>query len=167
MGFSRQEYWSGQPFPLQEIFLTQGLKPCLPHCRQIPYHWATRELHPLDCSLPSSSVHGTLQARILEWVAMASSRGSSWPRDQTCFSCSSCTAGSFFTTEPRGKPQSSLLCYQNTCYCFLRHGTSLHHSLYFPDLKSKLDLRNAHIYMKISNDNLHFLTLTTLYQELY
>ena len=30
---------------------------------------------PLDCSLPGSSVHGVLQARILEWVAMTSSRG--------------------------------------------------------------------------------------------
>ena len=32
---------------------------------------------PIDCSLPSSSVHGILQARILEWVAIPSSRGSS------------------------------------------------------------------------------------------
>ena len=37
----------------------------------------------MDCSPPGSSVHGTLQARILEWVAMPSSRGSSWPRDRT------------------------------------------------------------------------------------
>ena len=38
---------------------------------------------PMDCSPPGSSVHGILQARILEWVAISSSRGSSWPRDQT------------------------------------------------------------------------------------
>ena len=38
---------------------------------------------PIDCSLPGSSVHGILQARILQWVAMSSSRGSSQPRDQT------------------------------------------------------------------------------------
>ena len=36
---------------------------------------------PMDCSTPSSSVHGILQARILEWVAMPSSRESSQPRD--------------------------------------------------------------------------------------
>ena len=36
---------------------------------------------PMDCSPSSSSVHGTLQARILEWVAISSSRGSSQPRD--------------------------------------------------------------------------------------
>ena len=38
---------------------------------------------PMDDSLPGSSVHGILQARILEWVAIFSSRGSSLPRDQT------------------------------------------------------------------------------------
>ena len=37
---------------------------------------------PMDCNLPGSSVHGILQARILEWVAMPTSRGSSPPRDQ-------------------------------------------------------------------------------------
>ena len=42
------------------------------------------------CSLPGSSVQGILQARILEWVAMPSSRGSSWPRDRTCVSYVSC-----------------------------------------------------------------------------
>ena len=49
---------------------------------------------PIDCSLPGSSVHGALQARILEWVAMTFSRGSSWPRDPTWVSC---IAGRFFT----------------------------------------------------------------------
>ena len=40
----------------------------------------------MDCSPPGSSVHGILQVRILEWVAMPSSRGSSQPRDWTCIS---------------------------------------------------------------------------------
>ena len=40
----------------------------------------------MDCSLPGSSVHGILKARILEWIAMPSSKGSSWPRDQTSVS---------------------------------------------------------------------------------
>ena len=44
----------------------------------------------MDCSPPGSSVHGILQARILEWVAMPSSRGSSEPRDRTQVSCVSC-----------------------------------------------------------------------------
>ena len=41
----------------------------------------------IDCSLPSSSVHGILQARVLEWVAISFSRGSSQPRDRTWVSC--------------------------------------------------------------------------------
>ena len=49
---------------------------------------------PRECSLPGSSVHGILQARILEWVAMPFSRGPSWPRDRTQVSC---IAGRFFT----------------------------------------------------------------------
>ena len=42
---------------------------------------------PMDCSPPGSSVHGIFQARILEWVAISFSRGSSRPRDQTWVSC--------------------------------------------------------------------------------
>ena len=45
---------------------------------------------PVDCSTPGSCVHGILQARILEWTAISSSRGTSWPRDWTCSSCVSC-----------------------------------------------------------------------------
>ena len=52
--------------------------------------------NPMDCS-PRSSVPGILQARILEWVASSSSRGSSQPRDWTLISCVSCIAGRFFT----------------------------------------------------------------------
>ena len=51
----------------------------------------------MDCSPPGSSVHGILPARILGWVAMPSSRGSSCSRDQTHVSCVSCIAGRFFT----------------------------------------------------------------------
>ena len=42
---------------------------------------------PMDCGPPDSSVHGISQVKILEWVAISSSRGSSWPRDQTHISC--------------------------------------------------------------------------------
>ena len=45
---------------------------------------------PMGCSLPGSSVHGILQARILEWVAISSSWGSSQPRDGNRVSCVSC-----------------------------------------------------------------------------
>ena len=46
----------------------------------------------MDCSLPGSSVHGILQAGILEWVAISSSRGSSPLRDRTGVSHVSCTS---------------------------------------------------------------------------
>ena len=58
----------------------------------------------MDCNLPGSSVPGILQAIILEWVAMPSSRGPSLARDWTYSSCASCIAGRFFTVEPPGKP---------------------------------------------------------------
>ena len=67
--------------------------------RQILYHWTTWEApfslwsevaqlcptlcNPMGYSLPAFSVHGILQARILEWVVIALSRRSSWPRDWT------------------------------------------------------------------------------------
>jgi len=50
---------------------------------------------PMNCSLPGPSVHGILQARILEWVAISFSRGSSWFRDWTWVSC---IAGRLLTT---------------------------------------------------------------------
>ena len=60
---------------------------------------------PMDCGPPDSSVRGILQARILEWVAMAFSRGSFQPKDQTHVSC---IIGGFSTTGPPGKPSESL-----------------------------------------------------------
>ena len=81
---------------LQEVFLTQGSNLGLPNCKQILYHLnhqgspninmcaylyaESLQSCPTLCkptvhSLPGSSVHGVLQARIVEWVAMASSRG--------------------------------------------------------------------------------------------
>ena len=39
--------------------------------------------NPTDCTLPGSSIHGILQARVLEWLAISFFRGSSWPRDRT------------------------------------------------------------------------------------
>ena len=61
--------------------------------------------NPMDYSLPRSSVHGLLQARILDWDALRFSRGSSRPRNRTQVSCLS---GEFFTTEPLGKSRSIL-----------------------------------------------------------
>ena len=69
----------------------------------------------MDCSPPDSSVHGSLQARILEWVAIFSSRRSSRPRDGTFVSC---LAGRFFTTESPalGTTQNSFVCACVLCH---------------------------------------------------
>ena len=53
------------------------------------------------CSPPGTCVHGISQVKILEWVAISLSKGSSQPRDRTHLYC---IAGGFFTTEPAGKP---------------------------------------------------------------
>ena len=61
---------------------------------------------PMGCSLPGSSVHGILQARLLEWLPMPFSRGSFWPREWTLVSC---IAGRFFTIwATREIPNSSI-----------------------------------------------------------
>ena len=58
---------------------------------------------PVDGSPPRSSVHRILQARILGWVAMPSSRGSSWSGAGIRLSWASCVAGGFFPAESPGK----------------------------------------------------------------
>ena len=64
-------HW-GPPFPPHSPVLFQGA--CMLRLTLC---------NPIDCSPPDSSVHGIFQARILEWVVTAYSRGSSYPRDQT------------------------------------------------------------------------------------
>ena len=66
--------------------------------------------NPRDCSSSGFSVHGILQARILEWVAIPFSRGSSWPRDQTWISC---IAGRFLTIWTSRKAQYDVTCMKN------------------------------------------------------
>ena len=53
--------------------------------------------NPVDYSPPGSSAHGIFQARILEWAAISSTKGSSQPRYPTRISCVSCIAGKPFT----------------------------------------------------------------------
>ena len=62
----------------------------------------------MDCSPPGSSVHGILQARILEWVAISFPRASSWPKDWTRIFR---LAGGFFATEPPRKSTRKVLLF--------------------------------------------------------
>ena len=129
MGLSRQEYWSGLPFPSQGDLPNSGIQPGLLHWQvdslplshlgsqkcdiyighkniciylfiksitfynneknPLPSHMCACSViqpcltlcYPIDCSLPGSSVHRILQARMLEWVAISSFRGSSQHKD--------------------------------------------------------------------------------------
>ena len=63
LGFSRQEHWSGLPFPSP---MHENESEAAQSCPTLS--------DPMDCSPPGSSIHGIFQARILEWVAMPSSR---------------------------------------------------------------------------------------------
>ena len=111
MGFSRQEYWSGLPFPSPGDLPNPGIKPAsltsLALAGEFFTSSATWEAqkkvkllsrvqlcNPMYCSLPGSSVHGIFQARVLEWVAISFSSRSSQPRDLTRVSH---TAGRCFT----------------------------------------------------------------------
>ena len=60
---------------------------------------------PMDCSPPGTSVHGILQARILVWVAMPSSRRSSRPKVKSTSLMSPALAGGFYTTSATWKAQ--------------------------------------------------------------
>ena len=142
MGFSRQEYWSGLPFPSPGYHPNPRIEPgslALWADSRVPLSIPIWKVHflslryqhicyllqltqttlnyylnyyliisiivlvmcvcaqlcptlcdPMDCSPPGSSVHGIVQARILEWVAISYSRGSSQPRNQTRVSCGFC-----------------------------------------------------------------------------
>ena len=117
---------------------------------------------PMDGHVPGSFVHGILQARILEWVAISSSRGSSQCRDQTHISCVSCT----FAAEPTGKPmrkhqrlpasnysfhfQSSFLLFKSQTLPYLHRMLLMYVSLLFLS-------RNVKILMKVTKKQYIFI----------
>ena len=107
-GFSRQEYWSGLPFPTPGDLPHPGIRPASLVSPALagrflslapPGKSLSRKVEVLvaqlcptlcdsmDYSPPGSSVPGIFQARILEWVAVPFCRESSQPRDQTQVSC--------------------------------------------------------------------------------
>ena len=81
-----EEGWFCHSEPIYEEEIEKKVKMLVAHSCQF--------CDPMAGILPGSSVHGILQASILEWVANPFSRGSSWPKDWTRVSC---TAGGFFT----------------------------------------------------------------------
>ena len=71
---------------------------------------------PMDCSPPDSSVHGISQVRILEWVAMSSSRGSSWPRIQPTSPESPVVVGGSLPLSSLGSPKVKIYIQVNNWY---------------------------------------------------
>ena len=106
-----------QNFPLYhkihpDTSLKFMLNPCVAHdthlcCAVLLLQLCLTLCNPMGCSSPGSSVHGILQARILELVAISFSRGSSQFMNQIHISCGSLIVGGFFTDEPSGKPMVS------------------------------------------------------------
>ena len=109
MEFSRQDYCSRLPFPSTRDLPDSVWIWVSWFSNRILYHWATcccccsidklclTLCDPIDCSPPGSPIHGILQARILEWVAMPSSRGSSQPRVKPASQI--CSTSQFLTIE--------------------------------------------------------------------
>ena len=88
------------PFPLRVAFWFASLRAFLTLVCVLVMQSCPTLCDPMDCSPLSSSVHGILQARVLEWIAIPFSRWSSLPRDRTQVSCVSSTADWFLTSEP-------------------------------------------------------------------
>ena len=89
----------------------------------------------VNCSLPGSSIHGIILARIPEWIAISSPGGSSQFRDPTC---SFCIAGGFFTTEPPEKPLKIIYSIKNRESGFAIRETSIQNYLFCHELSRHL-----------------------------
>ena len=115
MGFPREEYWSGLPFPSPRDLPDPRIKagsptlwadsllsepPGKPKVKVLVTQLCSTFCNSMDCNQPGSFVHGILQARILEWVAMPSSRGFFQPRSPSLQTDS-------LPSEPPGKPKNT------------------------------------------------------------
>ena len=100
--------------------------------------------NPMDCSLPGSSVHGILQVRILEWIVMSSSRGSSRPRDWTRVPC---LAGEFFAWTPGvGDGQGGLVC----CDSGGRKESDMTERLNWTELSATWEAQSSYLWIDIA-----------------
>ena len=104
------------------------------------------------CSLPGSSIHGIFQARVLEWVAISFSRGSSRPRDWTQVSC---IAGRHFTIWATSTLHSLLV---SLPMYWSPHGECVYFTTAVISCNLRLSIIVAHLEMK-------FLPLSSSYQQ--
>ena len=115
--YSKESFLNTQSFPRFEWLWPCVV--CLLSCFSCPTLW-----NPEDCSLPGSSVHGIIPARILEWVAISSARGCSQSRDWTCLSCVYCIGRQILyhwaTWEARLWPHLFLIFLLISLFCFVQ-----------------------------------------------
>ena len=149
-----------------------------PHCISHTFYsvWVCSRsviCDPLDYSQIGSSVHGVLQARMLEWVAISFSKGSSQPRNWMHVSCVSFIAGGFFTQWTSREEPVAVLSAPKWSHCsglggfaWLRHSLSLEHwwtaSLSIFQRQGSFGLSwefciPSHIYQKADHTVLQFL----------
>ena len=129
MGFSRWEYWSGVPLPsplyfisLDQIRMGKNMEKSLkktgilvsavPVC-SVAQSWPT-PCDSIDCSSPGSSVHGILQVRTLEWVAISCSRASSNPKTVTTKLCKLSLLSYKICLHPRLKSEKAMAPHSST-----------------------------------------------------
>ena len=123
-----------------------------------------------DCGPPGSSVHGILQVRILEWVAVPFCRASSQPWDLTSISC---IAGKFFTSEQPGKPiagSKSLFSLAQWYQCWAKQHTQRNKYLHYvsdtPQHQFYLSSEYKN-YLSCSQPGFNLSSLTSLPSPLY
>ena len=135
---------------LFDFFFINWIMPwILVHAQSL--QWYLTLCNSMNYSPPLSSVHEILQARILEWVAIPSSRGSSWSRDRTYVTCVSYISGGFFTTIWE--------------VSFIRSGALLHPYLWL----FKRSLVHGHLasfwfFIAVSNTTMNIFALASLWR---
>ena len=106
-----------RPCPLHSLLLSQSYQirapGCWSHVCVLSCFSCVQLCDAMDSGQPGSSVYRSLQARILEWVIISSSRGSSQPMYRTHISCVSCIAGGFFTAMSSKQPLKTSLNLNN------------------------------------------------------
>ena len=105
--FNENDSSVSKPMSVIESFLL-GISSNLSNCCYLVAKSCLTLCNPMNCSPPGSSVHGISQARILEWVAISFSKGSSRPRDPTQVCC---IAGGSLLLSRQGSPYRNAGCF--------------------------------------------------------
>ena len=147
MGFSRQEYWSGLPCPLQGIFPIQGWNPGLPHCRQILYHLSYQGSPGFSCiglfqsqiSVTSKFVYHTTYPTIVE---IKSEFPYFFPKVElkTCLQACIFYYLILFTVLPHRESLSLPVCFRDNLFQAFEKSSTINYSFFFKPFFSPFSL---------------------------